>query len=775
MFTKNIFPYYFYIVYFDFIEAFYMKRGRLITFGVVFTISLLIGVFASFAKINSRSFFKKVNADTYSMTLNNSAFSSSNLTTSYQELVTQSFPKQDAPTVNYYLAKKDSNNNLVLSPRGRIYNYNSSATYGGRVTNAVSISVTYSGGRLYVQEGIAGDNKVYDDNKIYLTSGVTANFLSHPNYFMINNLDAATTITSIIISYTCTEAGYTYERLGKTYNAKAQDGTVYTLTRNGNSVTLNNLTGTISIDGSGNFTMAISNNSFTYSGKVSSDYHSLEVLNISGNSAPEITLFNRVYIMEDFEQYGSTGSGYTNDATNLYSATGLRANYYADYGGGGYKTWIKSSNFDCAISSDYLNLTTSMKHSGNKAATIKGWSGGWTRIWSIDAFNQNQHFNFGKGNRFSFYTHGAYTNTACTTAYSGDVILRAQVYYQNFELTDSNRNSNTYGTGTVDFTISANSGWVERTINLDASKKVYAVNFMVNNSGLSSNVFIPVDDLTIYTTPTYVPPKIIDETSTRFTKSYHGSVKVSIYTFTLKIGLGANGYIYAYAGTDMEPTGYTINGTTIVITTQGSYSGQTFGTWTGTLSNNNRTITINKNNITGTIKSAINTTNIVCNEDTVLADGSESSSVLLQKLQKQSGNPWTEVTTGSDRIASVSNYHIQGSSAIRVSPISNDRMKIIVNPTYASQNNLNFESIAFWIYAPAGSSYTVTLYSYPSATPGTDFKNPASKTYNGGNDPVEGAGWHYINCGLTSGYRKNVSIFIAATSAETIIDYITYF
>ena len=122
MFTKNIFPYYFHIVYFDFIEAFYMKRGRLITFGVVFTISLLIGVFASFAKINSRSFFKKVNADTYSMTLNNSAFSSSNLTTSYQELVTQSFPKQDAPTVNYYLAKKDSNNNLVLSPRGRIYN-----------------------------------------------------------------------------------------------------------------------------------------------------------------------------------------------------------------------------------------------------------------------------------------------------------------------------------------------------------------------------------------------------------------------------------------------------------------------------------------------------------------------------------------------------------------------------------------------------------------------------------------------------------------------------
>ena len=116
--------------------------------GIIVTAVLTtpILLYAGLITENDVTNIKKVNADTYSMTLNSTAFAASNLTTSYQEIVTQDFGTSNCPIMNYYLAKKNNNNNLVLAPSGRIYNYSASKTYHGRITNLVSMSVTYSGG-----------------------------------------------------------------------------------------------------------------------------------------------------------------------------------------------------------------------------------------------------------------------------------------------------------------------------------------------------------------------------------------------------------------------------------------------------------------------------------------------------------------------------------------------------------------------------------------------------------------------------------------------------
>ena len=714
------------------------------------------------------------------MTVNSNQFAASGLTTSYKEIVSQSFKGQNGPVLNYYLAKKN-NNNLVLAPSGRVYNY-SSSNYHGRMTNLLSVTVNYTGGTLYVQEGIGGEADIYNDQKITITSGTIVNFESHPNYIMISNKDAETTITSMTFSYTCTEAGFSYDRLGKTYTAKAKDGTVYTLTRNGSSVTMGSYSGSISV-ANGGFALSLSSGSIIYSGVVSSDYKTLEVTSQTTNNTPVISSFNRVYVMDDFEHYTNTGTGYTAKADGKYNATMLRAAYYGDYGGGGYTTWVTSSSFNYAISSDYLNLTTAVKHGGSKAATIKGWSGGWTRLWSIDTFNANNHSYFGQGDTFSFWTHGAYTNTGCTSSYSGSVTLRAQVYYQYFDINDGNRNSTTYGTGTKDFTISANEGWKEQTITLNPDKKVYAVNFMINNSGLSSDVYVPVDDLTIYTKPVYEPIKKVTETSTKITKTYHGSVTLTYlgrnYNYSVKVGLGANGYIYAYAGENMVPTGYTISGSQIVITTTGSITVATktitYGNWTGTLSNNNSTITINKSNVTGTISSYIKSSQIVLNEDTTLVNGEESYSTLTTRMTRQQkeydsgGNAYWANSSSEDVFKPVASHFIQGSHAIKASNYTYG-YRLILNPTYAQNTIGSVESVSFWVYAPAGTNYTIRLDAYDAYDCSGSNTVCGSISSNGSDT----AGWRYMNCGL-AGTRKNFMLFVDSNNPETIVDYITYF
>ncbi len=737
------------------------------------------------------SIFGSAEKQSYNFTLNSSQFASSGLGSEFNtadpkkfssaDYVQQTFSGPDSPVINYFLAKKDSSNNLVLAPGGQVFNYSTTATYNGRITGINSITVNYSGGALYVQEGDAGSNTIYNKRQA-LMSGSTLSLASVPNFVMISNSRANTTITNITYTYSCFDAGYIVGRLGEIYNGAASNGTPYTLTRNGNSVTFNGQSGTISVTNSGGFTMSLNSGAVTYSGTISQDYKTLSITGTTG-SALDINELHRVYVLDDFEGYSQTGTGLRSGKT---VASDLRFAYYGDYGGGGYSTWVTNSSFDSAQSADYVNLTTAVKHGGSKSATFKGWTGGWTRAWSREAFDTLHHYNFGSGNLLSFWAHGPYTDTACTTDSTKAGKIRVQVYYEKFDLTDSNRNSTTYGSGTTDFTIPASSGWTQYTIPLNRAKNVYAINIMVDNSSISGykNIYIPIDDIQIMENPVFAPQKMFNESSTRITKTYHGMVTVGnilgSLDYTVKIGLGANGYIYAYAGADMVPTGYTISGNQITITTTGTleskFGNYTFGNWVGTLSNNMNTLTINKNNVSGSIASVIKTTNIVLNEDTVLADGSESNSTLQSMFTKQTGDPW-ETLSDPDRIVQTSDYYIKGSSCIKMSANGTTRIRMILNPSLAQSWAANIQSVSFWVYMPAGTNFTMQLFSYNSYNPSTDFKTCVTYAINTSGTSTKEPGWQYVNCGLEENYGKNISIAITVNAGANpaIIDYITYF
>lgn len=743
-----------------------------------------------------------VNADTYTFTVDSDDFGGSDLTDAYQMNVEQTFG-QYAPVLNYYLAKLDTDDNLVLAPSGRIYNYNGSAPYSGRLTDILSMTINYTteSGGLFVQTGIAGENQVFGE-KVAIQSGVALEFGNHPNYFIISNSDKAATITSISMSYTCNATpGYSLENLGKKYLGMGADANTYTLVRDGGNVTIGSYSGTIAVAQNGAVSVTLAGGAVVYSGFVSADYKTLTFTEKSGAyaaSAPEITEMNRVYVMENFESYDITGSGYTtNTAAGRQNASGLRAAYYADYGGGGKTTWVRAddgtnqSTFNYAISSDYLNLTTALKHGGNKAATVKGWTGGWTRAWSIEAFNHNCNYSFGSGNKFSFWTHGAYTDTACTTASEKDVKIRVQVYYQDFVVHDNNRNSSTYGSGTKDFTVTANSDWTERTFAIDPSKKVYAFNIMVDNSTISSykNVFVPIDDLTIYTQPVFEPTKKYEQTATKITKSYKGSITLGSGAISadVKLAVGANGYVYGYASADMQATAYSISGDQMTITTTGSITAtglgtKTYGNWTGTLSENNSKLTINKTDITGSIAAYIDQDQIVLQEDNVVVDGSEATSYLQAALTRQyyehiSGETyeWKTDSGNADRLAPISDYYIEGSSAIRVRPYSYGNMRVFVTPAIAQAQSANFNNVAFWFYAPAGVSYKISIYSYDGYDPDTAANKQQQwvQEYTGENTGDYPAGWHYVSMGLK--YHKNFGIWVQTNSVQTVIDYVTYY
>ena len=771
--------------------------------------SHLIGTFTSFVALSlcavsmviSKSTDQvnvEANEQSYTLNVNNLVFGASSLTSSYQDTVVQEFGEYK-PVLNYHLAKKDGSNNLVLAPAGRIYNYKSTANYKGRLTNMLSLTVNYSGGKLFVQEGLNGDAKVYGP-KVAITSGTPIDLTSNPNFIMITNSKAETTVTGMSITYKCSEAGFTVGRLGEKYTTNdSVTGKEYELVRNGNQVSVAGQNGTIAVNNDGTFTISLAGGNIVYQGTVSSDTKTLTVTGKSGayaQAAPEIETLNRVYVMDDFESYEQNGTTFTGNPSHEFdqnlayvkstTASDLRAAYYSDFGGGGNNTWVKGSNFQIPTSSDFINLTTAegAVHSGNKAITVKGSTGGWMRYWSREIFDQNQHYNFGKGNAFVFWVHSPYTNTACTTQYEGakKAKIKVQVYYKNFVIDNDSRNYTSNGTGPKDYTLENKSGWREIVIPIDPSKEIYAFNIMVDNT-LNSNVYIPIDDLQIVTFGGYTPTKKFENTSTRITKSYHGSVSTPAGAFTVKVGLGANGYIYAYCGDNMEPTGYTINGNQIAITTTGSYKNDLYdidadyGNWTGTLSNNNNTITINKSDITGSIKSIIKDNVITLTQDNVGITGNETLSQLETMFRRQyNGGSWTTDTSNTDRLSSTSNYAMEGTNALRVRPYSSGAMRLTVIPDVATAHGA-FDSVAFWYYVPVYTKYTISVFTYKNADCDTNKGYAQSFTHTYAFRQPEDAGWHYVNLGLDKkgGFGRNFAIFVDTCSVETVIDYVTYF
>ena len=732
------------------------------------------------------------NEPEYTLNFDSDTFSMSDLQDTYQQLVTQKAGNQNySAAFKYFLAKVDGDDNLVLAPNGRLYNYDNSLAYSGRITNIKTVTVNYTGGALFIQEGIDGGAATYGP-KASLASGSVYTCTSNPNHIMILNSSAETTITDFTITYSCAElVDFSYTRLGESYRGVGSDGNTYILTRDGVNVSVAGQNGTIAVDAVGNFTMTLTGGAIVYTGTVSDDYHTLTFEGKSGayaESAPTISEMNRVYVVDDFENYADRGTGYTDSQLSAFTASNLRGTYWVDAGSGSGNTWVSGSGFKMPSTTNYLNLTTTVKHSGNQAMLLQGQKAGWVRLWSSEVWNQDQHYNFGRGNRFSFWVYSGRNNNDGTGQNASNVSIRAQVYYKNFVLTDSSRNpgAGANGSGTKDFTINSGTEWTECVININPEKTVYAINIMINNSGISTDyVFMPIDDITIYTVPEAT--KKYNETSTLITKSYHGTVNLSGgLKYTVKVGLGANGYVYAYAGANMNPTGYTIEGNNITIPTTGSVhvdaidADLTFGTWSGTFSNNKSTITIPKANIiNGSIASYITDSSIVLNEDTRILDGSEANLTEIDnKVVRQYNNDgWKDDPGNSDRFVLNSDAYIEGNKSIKVRAYSSEKMRIILKPSVAEEYE-TVDSVAFWFFVPDGMNYHISIYTYKDYTPSNAdgrYAMQYDNTYHGA--IPEEAGWHYLNMGLNvkGGYGRNFGIIVHYCSVVSVFDYITAF
>ena len=746
-------------------------------------IAIAASVFANKGLLQAQN----VKADTYTFTVDSDDFADSDLTTTYQQQVAHEFDGEGSPILNYFLAKLDADDNLVLAPSGRVYNYQGMATYAGRITDILSITVDFetgTGGKLFVQGCVGGNQLVFGD-KLALTSGVAMPLPTHPNFFMLSNSHTETTISRISITYSCSASNYSLENLGTVYKGMDENKVTQTLTRNGESVSVAGQSGTIAVTDAGAFTLTLAAGNIVYTGTVSADYRTLNFTGKSGayaSAAPDILEMNRVYVFDDFEDYDFRGTGYATSKTSVFTASDLKAAYYSDYQGGGSGAWVNTSGFQVCTSDDFINLGTAANgvHSGSKSALLKTINGKWMRFWSSDVFNTNQHFSFGSGDVFSLYARGAYTSTACTTAFANDVTLKIVVYYSNnFVIDNNNRSSATYSTTDFQFTIKANSGWTEYKVALDSSKQVYAVNLMVLNS--NGTAYVPVDDLSIYTQG---GPRKYQESATRITKTYNGVVNLQGgFQYTVKIALGANGYTYGWAGDNMQPTGYTITGNTIAITTEGFVHVNLlnkdlyFGNWSGTLSNNNKTITIPKANITGDIADYITDSEVVLNEDANVLTGAEGNSTLQAYLTRQYGGSWDTDSGNGDRVAQNANYFMEGNNAIRIRPYKDARYSVIVNKTLAENTIKKISSIAFWFYVPA--DMTVQVFGYDGYDPLTaaHYQELFSRKYDG--TAGKEYGWHYVNLGTTYNevdYDKNVRIAVTSGySNALIIDYVTFF
>ncbi len=203
--------------------------------------------------------------------------------------------------------------------------------------------------------------------------------------------------------------------------------------------------------------------------------------------------YDKVYNVEDFENYSATGVGY-DGSHGMGTSTGLRSQFYSVYYGAGTNP-LSGKGWAIMGSSDYLTYHPNAGRNGSKTALFKSNSGNYFE------YVQAKHFfgipyAIGKGAKLSAWIHGAYADTNGTPGAAATVTLIA--YYNNMlKLGDGTTNE----AATATYTINGSSDWTEYTVDLDPTKTVFA--FGIHIAKATATLYLPVDDVKIYTESPY--------------------------------------------------------------------------------------------------------------------------------------------------------------------------------------------------------------------------------------------------------------------------------
>ncbi len=206
---------------------------------------------------------------------------------------------------------------------------------------------------------------------------------------------------------------------------------------------------------------------------------------------PEKTVIN------DFEKYTATGTGYDTSNTDVSKLSGLRADFFCDYYKGGTATENRSpvggQGWFIMGSTDYMDYAYNST-TNNKSARLK------QAAWSLN-MRYISMAPVATGMGLAEDTPALGTNfTKMSISIKGgtkrDITIKIFAYYQK-TITASNQGSNRSGGDAI--TIPMNSDWKDYTINLDASKTYYGYAIIVN--GVANNNpadYIYIDNICMY-------------------------------------------------------------------------------------------------------------------------------------------------------------------------------------------------------------------------------------------------------------------------------------
>ena len=721
--------------------------------GLAFT--FVIAGFSS-ATISKSKFKKSDGLDHYTLTLDSSN-APSGLTNSYQDSVTGTYTTGDGNSVSmsFVKAKAASGKHVDLASRGMIYNF---ASENGGISGITAITVSYTGSAMTLKTSLANalSNGTAIENSYTLSSGTRLE-LPSPRYFSLVAADNGNVITSINIEYTC-GLNEDVGRLNGEYSGTGNDNYRYSLTLNNGAVTLHTLdnytettaTGTATLSGNTltcSFTAPSALNGLVYTFTADAQSHALTYVSKSGTgnaNVPQVS-FYRVYTVEDFESYSDSGSGWDLSSNHdLNNATGLKGDYICEYSKNGASSGpIGGSGWSLMESSDYIVYNASHGHNNSKVMALKGNSN------TMHFYQANGYYGIprviGKGNKLSFWSKGAFSNTGLTTASTHSANITVFAFYTQ-KVTSSTISQRTEKA----FVVASSNEYQEYTMDLDPTKTYYSIGFLVKNYKSDAR-YLPVDDFKIYSSCPYG----MDLTETP-SGNFKGTATRNSGNYTVLAFLGSHNQVnFRVAGTKYAAT-YTASGNSITISTSENY----IGNFTGTYNKSSNSIT--GGSFSGTIRNEISNNGSItcselehtwhCDEDSV-----EARSVFMRRYMSGS---WQIDTVNDDRVDSVNYATISHNRAIRRRGYTGGA--VALNLAEDLSTGITVKNICFWVYNSSANDITLRNWVYKA-------KNFGSNLEVSGNVPAAAGEWTFLSLGFTESTVYNFQLADFTNSGVALV------
>jgi len=191
--------------------------------------------------------------------------------------------------------------------------------------------------------------------------------------------------------------------------------------------------------------------------------------------------FETISIIDDFENYESTGVGYDKNNTNKESRSGLRAEFLSEYYVAGSQSELLNDEWSLMGSTDYLNLINSDAHSGTNAMRVKNSSNAMRHTtWGVFSGEAKP---WKAASHFSFFMK----NTSSTP-----VVL----YFRLF--TSKKVDASVFnGTVKVQINVNAYSDWTQYIIDLDNTKTYYGYTMTVEKV-YGTTIYPMMDNLALF-------------------------------------------------------------------------------------------------------------------------------------------------------------------------------------------------------------------------------------------------------------------------------------